>query len=104
VASTPSADDHTARPSPSRNELAFISTRSGSSDAYLAPFAGGPARRLTRTPHRRESAPRWSPDGEKLALTVLVPGNVYHVVVVDRRGRVLLDVPGQMPDWMPPWP
>ena len=27
-----------------------------------------------------------------------------HVVVFDRQGRALLDVPGFMPDWMPPWP
>jgi hypothetical protein len=25
------------------------------------------------------------------------------VIVLERSGRVLLDTPGFMPDWMPPW-
>jgi Tol biopolymer transport system component len=104
VSSMPAYDDHTARPSPTRDELAFISNRRGNPEAFLVPFTGGRAKRLTRTPHRHENAPRWSPDGEKIALTVLEAGEVYRVVVVDRDGAVLLDVPGQMPDWMPPWP
>jgi Tol biopolymer transport system component len=104
VSSTPAFDDHTARPSPTRDELAFISNRRGNPEAFLIPFSGGRAKRLTRTPHRAENAPRWSPDGEKVALTVLEAGDVYRVVVIDRDGAVLLDIPGQMPDWMPAWP
>lgn len=104
VASRPAFDDHTARPSPTRDELAFISNRSGNSEAYRVPLAGGLPRRLTHTPRRHENAPRWSPDGDKISLTVLGPDGIYHLVVVDREGRVLLDVPGQMSDWMPAWP
>jgi len=60
-------------------------------------------------------APRWSPDGELLAVTVAPPGAAEprladrqslanaRVVVIDRTGAVRLDVPGLMPDWMPPW-
>ena len=27
-----------------------------------------------------------------------------HLVVLDRAGNPLLDIPGAMADWMPPWP
>jgi Tol biopolymer transport system component len=107
----PGYHDHTANPSPTRDELVFISNRGGNPDVYRIAFAGGRSRRLTRTPGRQESAPRWSPDGERVVLTVRqlseeVEGEppIHHVVVIDREGRVLLDVPGMMPDWMPPWP
>lgn len=103
IASRRRADDHTARASPTRDELAFISNRSGNPEAYRVNLAGGRPVRLTRTPRRAENAPRWSPDGERIALTVEVPERGFHVVVVDRVGHVLLDVPGAMPDWMPPW-
>ena len=56
-----------------------------------------------------------NPDGELLAVTVAPPGAAEprladrqslanaRVVVIDRTGAVRLDVPGLMPDWMPPW-
>lgn len=107
-------DDHSPWPSPARDEIAFISERGGEADAYLLDLAGGPPRRLTRTPGRDEMAPRWSPDGEYLVLTTrpagapgpsadtqLLPDT--QLLVVDRAGRPLLGVPGTMPDWMPAW-
>jgi Tol biopolymer transport system component len=115
LASTPASDDHSAQPSPRRAEFAFVSDRDGRSDVYLAPLGGGPARRLGSDDARHRYAPHWSPDGERLAL-ISTPDRVgergldepeslarIHVVVLDRAGRVLLDVPGCMPDWMPPW-
>lgn len=110
VANAPGADDHSARPSPVRDEVAFISDRGGSHDAYRVGLAGGRPRALTRRPDRDELTPRWSPDGAYLALTSRPPGAsrrrsspASRVVVVDRSGRVLLDLPGTMPDWMPAW-
>src|SRR5688500_7645024 len=35
-------------------------------DVYMAPFAGGPALRLTAS-RKPETKPRWSPDGRHLA-------------------------------------
>ncbi|UCE84558.1 MAG: PD40 domain-containing protein [Deltaproteobacteria bacterium] len=106
VASDPDADDHTADPSPTRDELAFISDRDGSQDLFVADLSGGPARNLSRTPDREERAPHWSPDGERIVVTAFAGDAVAErretrVVVMDRQGTVLLDVPGAMPDWMP---
>ena len=116
IASEPDADDHSARPSPRRDEIAFVSDRDGGTHVYLADLDGGHVRRVTKDPERKHFAPRWSPDGERIAVTTIprtverlrladpAAHELSRVVVVDRRGRVLLDVPGMMPDWMPPWP
>ena len=60
-------------------------------------------------------APRWSPDGDRLVVTATQPdvpeprlgdrarlGDI-RIGVLDREGNQLLDIPGFMPDWMPPW-
>ena len=101
-------DDHSPRPSPVRDELAFVSRRGRGTDAFLLDLSGGPPRRLTRTPTRDELAPRWSPDGEYLVLTTRPAGagpsrEDTQVVVIDRSGNPLLGLPGTMPDWMPAW-
>ena len=108
LASTPGSDDHSARPSPQRDEIVFVSDRDGSSDLFLVALENGVARNLTRTPEREEGAPRWSPDGERIALSARPVGaergsDALRVVVIDREGRVLLETPGLMPDWMPAW-
>jgi Tol biopolymer transport system component len=116
LASTPHSDDHSASPSPRRDEIAFVSDRGGPSALYLAPLDGGPPRELLRDGERNLFAPRWSPDGERLA-AIATPRSVgeprlsdrrglaeTHTLVCDREGRVLFDAPGFMPDWMPPWP
>jgi Tol biopolymer transport system component len=108
------ADEHSARPSPTRDEIAFVSDRDGSRDVFLAPLSGGPARNLTRTRDRDEFAPRWSPDGERLVVTRVppqAPGRAgdkldpaqTQLVVIDRSGRVLFETQGMMADWMPPF-
>jgi Tol biopolymer transport system component len=113
--SSDDADDHSAQPSPTRDELAFVSDRSRNNDVYLVDLAGGAPRNLSRTPDLDEYAPRWSPDGELLVVTsadadadeprltdraALARARLR---VIDREGRVLLDTPGFMPDWMSPW-
>ena len=108
------ADEHSARPSPTRDEIAFVSDRDGSRDVFLAPLAGGPARNVTRTSDRDEFAPHWSPDGELLVVTAVPrqpPGRAgekldpdeTHLVVLDRSGLVRFETPGMMADWMPPF-
>jgi len=110
LAADPTANEEAARPSPTRDEVAFISNRDGSPDLFVMDLAGGTARNLTRSPDREESAPRWSPNGDRIVIQVQpyapgrhdLPGD--RVVVVDREGRSLLDTDGRMADWMPPWP
>jgi Tol biopolymer transport system component len=115
VAGEPASDDHSARPSPRRDEIVFVSNRSGRSALYLAPLSGGPASELGEDREHHRLAPRWSPDGERIVATVtpLAVGEPHldepeglaqtRVVVLDREGRVLFDAPGFMPDWMPAW-
>jgi Tol biopolymer transport system component len=113
--SLPDADDHSARASPSRDEIIFVSDRDGPPAVYLAELPDGAARRLS--PRDSEAfAPRWSPDGELVVASHTKAGAppprlndpdslaATRVFVLDRKGRVLLDAPGMMPDWMPEWP
>jgi Tol biopolymer transport system component len=115
-AGDPRADDHSARPSPTRDEFAFVSDRAGSFDVFVADLADGQARRITDTPDVNEFAPRWSPDGERLVVIVNDASAgaprlddpeslaAIHLRALDRDGRVLFEAPGYNPDWMPPWP
>lgn len=109
------ADDHSAVPSPTRDEVVFVSSEDGRVDVWLQDLAGGPARNLTRSGAYDEYAPQFSPDGERIVLTVgparrlppasgdEVPLPGAHVVVIDREGRRLFETPGFMADWMPPF-
>jgi TolB protein len=107
-----SADDHSAWPSPTRDEISFISDREGTRDVFLLSDGGEP-RNLTRTPDFDEAAPIWSPDGERLVVlrfptregpAVELDAATLRLVVLDRQGRTLFETPGQMADWMPAWP
>jgi len=114
-------DEHSARPSPTRDEFAFVSNRNirsgeNDSDLYLAQLDGDDVRRLTRTPDWSEHAPRWSPDGERIVV-IAVPSKLSRPRLVEpadlaqirlrvytREGDLLFDERGLMADWMPPWP
>lgn len=54
-------------------------------DVWVVPFAGGEARRLTSSP-KRESTPRWSPDGRYLAFLSAREGKKSQVWLWDRTG------------------
>ncbi len=109
IGSLPGADNHSGRPAPTRDEIAFSSDRNGSYEIFLTDFEGQSVRALTTFGNRNAFAPRWSPDGERLVITVNPVGiaattiSNSHIVVIDRRGGVLLDIPGAMADWMPAW-
>jgi dipeptidyl aminopeptidase/acylaminoacyl peptidase len=67
------ADNH-PRWSPDGSAIAFLSTRSGSSQVWLLPTAGGEARPLTTLPVD-VSGPIWSPKGNLIAFAAEVyPG------------------------------
>jgi len=111
LASLPDADDHSAWPSPTRAEIAFISDRDGSNDVFLLDLTGGAARNLTRSPEIEEGVPLWSPDGERLVILRRprtesgrppAPGE-HRLAVIDREGRSLFETQGMMADWMPAW-
>ncbi len=115
LASTPSSDERSVLPSPRRDEIALISDRDGRSALYLAPLEGGTPRQLSSDSDRDYFTPRWSPDGERVVAISTPKGDGEprlvdverlaepRAVVFDRKGRVLFDGPGFMPDWMPPW-
>ena len=73
LAAQAGADDHSARPSPTRDEVAFVSTRSGRPQIHIAQLDGEGVRRLADIPGST-FAPRWSPGGERLAVTWAPPG------------------------------
>jgi Tol biopolymer transport system component len=113
---SPGSDQHSARPSPARDELAFSSTRAGngSFDLFVGALDGGAPHALCNTPERDELAPRWSPDGERIAAIAVPRGSqpkladlpALHetrIVVFDREGKRLVETEGMMPDWMPAW-
>jgi len=115
-AQVPETDAHSARPSPVRDEFAFVSNRDNEVfDLYLEALAGGELRNLSRTPDEHEFAPRWSPDGELMVVTVaeeqfgmprlndLEGLAKAKIRVLDREGHVLFETNGFMPDWMPAW-
>src|SRR5688500_18360988 len=52
--------------SPDGSRLAFVSSRAGNTDVWVAPTTGGKPMRLTTTPSA-EYDPAWSPDGARLA-------------------------------------
>jgi len=111
-ASLPKANDHSAWPSPTRHEIAFVSDRDGSRDIFLADLADEVPRNLTRSPEIDESAPLWSPDGERLVILRRPRTEPEHrpsadehrLAVIDRQGRTLFETQGMMADWMPAWP
>lgn len=110
------SDGHSARPSPARDEIAFVSNRDGSSDVFLADLDGSAQRSLRRTPDHNELAPRWSPDGEFVVVTRVARevadfGSMTprafaeaHIAVLDRNGKQHFEAVGAMADWMPAWP
>jgi Tol biopolymer transport system component len=110
-ASLAAADDHSAWPSPTRDEIAFISDRDGGTDVFLVDLAEGAPRNLTRSPQIDEGVPLWSPDGERLVILRRPrtesggqpSADESRLAVVDREGQLLFETQGMMADWMPAW-
>jgi Tol biopolymer transport system component len=111
-ASLPTSNEHSSWPSPTRDEVAFVSDRDGSNDIFLVDVHGGAPRNLTRSPEKDEGVPLWSPDGERLVVlrTPRTESGQHFAAgesrlsVIDREGRELFETAGIMADWMPAWP
>lgn len=112
----PESNDVQAVPSPTRNEIAFLSDRDGKPDLFLIGLEGGPGRNLTASLDVGVLWSRWSPNGEHLAVSALPhvgrgPGEDERepgladarLLVIDRQGRILFKTRGFSADWMPPW-
>jgi Tol biopolymer transport system component len=62
--------------SPDGRTLAFLAERNGVADVWLMDLATGGERPLTASPETYETAPRFSPDGQRIALVALgAPGS-----------------------------
>jgi WD40-like Beta Propeller Repeat/Bacterial Ig-like domain (group 2) len=61
----PPGEHHSAAVSADGRTLAFVSTRDGNQEVYLMPLTGGATRRVTET-RRRDSHPRFLPNGDLL--------------------------------------
>ncbi len=77
--------------SPEGDRLAFVSTRDGSYQLYVAAADGSAVRRLTRLEGPRITALRWSPDGRRIAFEAWHQGrgDVYVVEVASGQLRQL---------------
>jgi Tol biopolymer transport system component len=92
-------DDAYADPSPDGKQLAFARTEANVTRVHVAPFDGGPARRLTDGP---STTPRWSPDGRWIAYSPDRSGvGGIFVVGADGMEPRRLTQTGGWPVWWP---
>jgi len=74
--------------SPSGNQVAFLSDRTGAAEVWVASPGGGSDRRLTRFEGAQVDPPRWSPDGDSLVVAAAVEGHFDVYVVPVGAGSV----------------
>ena len=98
---TPARTEHDeyADISPDGQWLAFARTEAGKVHVYIAPVAGGEARRLTDAP---STTPRWSPDGQWIAFGSdrSFAGGIW-LIRADGTGQRRLTQTGGWPVWWP---
>ncbi|MEL6614411.1 MAG: winged helix-turn-helix domain-containing protein [Bacteroidota bacterium] len=89
--------------SPDGERVAFVSTRSGAHEVWVASGDGTDVRRLTEFNGPRVSTPRWSPDGERLVLAARRTRGDTNLFIVEPGGetRPLTSDPGDevAPSW-----
>lgn len=102
---TQTADQWNFEPavSPDGARIAFVSTRSGSDEIWIAGSGGETARRLTSFGGARLEAPRWSPDGRSIVFSARRPAQaeLWTVEAEDAMLRQLSPGPGDSlaPSW-----
>ena len=95
-------DDRQPAVSPDGRRVAFVSTRSGSHEVWVARADGSGAARLTDFGGARVSGPRWSPDGRSVVVSARLEGDAdVFVVGPDGAARRLTD--SDADDVAPTW-
>ena len=74
--------------SPDGRRIAFISTRSGAHEVWVAAADGSAPRRLTSFDGPRVSTPRWSPDGQRVVAAARRAGGGNDLFVIGLDGEV----------------
>ena len=91
--------------SPDGHRLAFVSTRDGNPEIYVADARTGEVRRLTRNLRRADRRPAWAPGGRSIAWQSGRPGaaELYVMRADGTRKRLLVGGPGDdaEPTWSP---
>jgi len=88
--------------SPDGQTIAFVSQRSGSHEVWTASSTGDNPTRLTNFGGPRVATPRWSPDGELIALSAREDANAdIFIAAPGEEPRRLTDDPGD--DVAPSW-
>ncbi|NLH09702.1 MAG: hypothetical protein GX484_19135 [Chloroflexi bacterium] len=93
-------------PDPTNRQIAYVSLREEQPDIFLLSLddpSEARALNVTNSPNAAEDAPRWSPDGSRLAFTAVEDGTSF-VYTVDVRADVLVPVAsgqGIAPTWSP---
>ena len=95
-------DDRQPTVAPDGSRVAFVSTRSGSHEVWVAEADGTGARQLTTFGGARVSGPRWSPDGRTLVVSARADGDAdVFLVLPDGTVRALTDADAD--DVAPTW-
>ena len=89
--------------SPDGRSLAFVSTRNGASQLWLADADGSNPRRRTDFTESRVGIPRWSPDGSRLAITVMEGGQTDIFVIPAEGGPGFTLTSDPLDDLAPAW-
>ena len=99
---TSTADDYLPRYSPDGREIAFVSSRSGHIELWVAASDGSSARQVTFL-EQLSYIPRWSPDGRHIGFVSTMDGNTDAYVVAAAGGipQRLTTAPGI--DLNPTW-
>jgi Tol biopolymer transport system component/DNA-binding winged helix-turn-helix (wHTH) protein len=80
--------NHSPEFSPDAKRIAFVSTRSGGAELWLADRDGANARQLTNFGRAAIRQPRWSPDGTRILISASVNGQL-DLYLVDVAGGAL---------------
>jgi Tol biopolymer transport system component len=94
--------NHSPDFSPDGNRVAFISTRSGSAELWVADRDGANARQLTTFGRAHFRPPRWSPDGSTILISASVNGqlDLYTVDLTGTLSRLTNDPDDEIaPSW-----
>lgn len=89
--------------SPDGRLIAFVSTRTGTTEIWIADREGRGARRLTYFGRPGTLNPRWSPDGNEIAFQAVAEGHCSVYAISSRGGAPRRVTPGNMACFAPSW-